>query len=425
MEARLFRHVDVLHALEAANIGRQTGLEAEEAAYGARRRAEKAEAIIQYSASTFLWNKEYMATLVANQLGNIFLSYRRSDSEPETALLEKSLKAHLPDAKLFLDSFYIQPGEDFQKAILEVLWATSVMLVVIGDSWLTASDKNGRRRLDLLDDYVRFEIVTGLSKDILVLPILVHNAQMPTKEELPEELRPLSAINALRIREATWDIDVQQLIRMVSEELRRREQSAQKAQMPHRQHVGSDLSYVTMTETPEAKYQGEIMVAMGKNEHVQLAHGKGKLSYPDGRIYTGLFNQGECVEATLHYIDGDKYEGHFQRGMFNGLGAYEFADGRRVACQWRENKKHGYGHSLVANGCVYDGEYRDDVRYSGALSQAGQVKEFYISGASFQVQGKFPYPPPKPSLLRLFFAGLRVLLLRLFRKKDWDEYNRF
>ena len=63
------------------------------------------------------------------------------------------------------------------------------MLALIGRDWVDGKDKSGRRRLDIPGDFVRMEITAALKRNIPVTPLLLHGAQMPTAEQLPEDQR--------------------------------------------------------------------------------------------------------------------------------------------------------------------------------------------------------------------------------------------
>ena len=82
------------------------------------------------------------------------------------------------------------------------------MIAVIGPTWLEAVDESGQRRLADERDWVRVEIATALEKNILVIPVLVSGTSMPSEDELPDPLKPLSQLNAHEIDEHRWDYDV-------------------------------------------------------------------------------------------------------------------------------------------------------------------------------------------------------------------------
>ena len=86
-----------------------------------------------------------------------------------------------------------------------------MLLALIGKNWLHAADKDGRRRLDTPEDFVRLEIAAALRRDIAVIPVLVQGAAMPSKEELPPDLQALAWRNAAELRHTRWDADFAEL----------------------------------------------------------------------------------------------------------------------------------------------------------------------------------------------------------------------
>lgn len=113
---------------------------------------------------------------------------------------------------VWLDYDDIGPGAEFAEALTEALAQTDNLLAIIGPDWLTA-EKEGRRRLDDPEDWVRREVVAGLSGRSTVTPVLVGHAQLPTVEQLPEPLQPLTARHAIEVRPEHFDSDVEDLIR--------------------------------------------------------------------------------------------------------------------------------------------------------------------------------------------------------------------
>ena len=71
------------------------------------------------------------------------------------------------------------------------------MLVIIGEKWFTSAFEDGRRRLDNPSDWVRFEIRTALERGILVIPIVVDDAKLPSKEALPDDLQGLIELQGI------------------------------------------------------------------------------------------------------------------------------------------------------------------------------------------------------------------------------------
>lgn len=111
-----------------------------------------------------------------------------------------------------MDVAAIEPGRDFRKAIDQSVAHCSILLAMIGKSWLNAVDDIGRRRLEDANDFVRIELASALRRDIPVVPVLVQGAKMPRADELPDDLKELAYRNAVELTHARWRSDVQLLV---------------------------------------------------------------------------------------------------------------------------------------------------------------------------------------------------------------------
>lgn len=104
----------------------------------------------------------------------IFVSYRREDAEQAAGRLAADLRNDFPHDRVFEDIASIEPGRDFVDALHEGLDSCAAMVVVMGPAWLSLTDPQGRRRIDLQDDWVRREVAYGLQcADVRVFPVLV------------------------------------------------------------------------------------------------------------------------------------------------------------------------------------------------------------------------------------------------------------
>jgi len=146
----------------------------------------------------------------------IFISYRRDDADHAAGRLVERLSRVFSRDQLFLDIDSIAPGEDFKKAISEIVQACDVLLAIIGPGWLSASDEGGERRLDNPKDFVRIEIETALARNIRVIPVLVNGARMPREQDLPETLRALVERQAVRLVHDRFASDADDLITALS-----------------------------------------------------------------------------------------------------------------------------------------------------------------------------------------------------------------
>jgi hypothetical protein len=141
----------------------------------------------------------------------IFISYRREDSEGYVGRLYDQLLHYFDEREIFLDIKTIRPGEDFTKAIERMGGTCDALIAVIGAKWLEIQDEKGNRRLHNLNDYVRYEIASALARNILVIPVLVARARMPSESELPYDLRELSKRNAIELSHDRFSFDVERI----------------------------------------------------------------------------------------------------------------------------------------------------------------------------------------------------------------------
>src|SRR5437867_3062569 len=112
----------------------------------------------------------------------IFVSYRRKDSADTVGRICDCLVDMLGEENVFKDVDSIGPGAEFATDIDKQLEQCDAILVMIGQQWLTVRTPEGAFRLNEPDDMVRMEIEKALSKKILVIPVLVGSASMPTEK---------------------------------------------------------------------------------------------------------------------------------------------------------------------------------------------------------------------------------------------------
>ncbi|HEY0047896.1 MAG TPA: TIR domain-containing protein [Pyrinomonadaceae bacterium] len=133
-------------------------------------------------------------------MARIFISYRRRDSAYVAGSLSEKLQQHFGEDSVFYDIDNIPLGVDFREHIGNAVGQCDALLVIIGEEWVTAVDKNGGRRLDNPGDYVRIEIESALKRNIPIIPVLVEEAQMPAAADLPEAIQSIVYRNAAEIR---------------------------------------------------------------------------------------------------------------------------------------------------------------------------------------------------------------------------------
>jgi hypothetical protein len=144
---------------------------------------------------------------------SIFLNYRRDDTAGHAGRLYDALSVRFGVENVFMDVDAIEPGIDFTEIVAAKVADCDVLLAIIGRNWLLASDKQGRRRLEQTNDFVRLELQAALEREnTRVIPVLVQDAVMPSTEDLPEELARLAFHNAVQLRDTSWAGDVKRLV---------------------------------------------------------------------------------------------------------------------------------------------------------------------------------------------------------------------
>lgn len=142
----------------------------------------------------------------------IFLSYRRADTAGYAGRLAEALERRFGKGSVFQDVEAIVPGSDFLHAIDLAVARCQVLLVLIGDTWLTERGAGGCTRLDDPADFVRLEVASALRAQTPVLPVLLEGTKMPAENALPAELKPLARLQALELSDTRWDYDLERLV---------------------------------------------------------------------------------------------------------------------------------------------------------------------------------------------------------------------
>jgi hypothetical protein len=137
----------------------------------------------------------------------VFISYRRDDAAGFSHAIHDRLVEFLPDERVFIDVHGIDAGADFSQRLESALAQCSVLLALIGKRWAGGGEGGGSRLKDP-QDWVRLEVASGLRRGMTVIPVLLDGASMPAEGALPEELRPITRLNAVDVRTSRLNADV-------------------------------------------------------------------------------------------------------------------------------------------------------------------------------------------------------------------------
>lgn len=112
---------------------------------------------------------------------------------------------------------------------------------------------------------------------------------------------------------------------------------------------------------------------------------KGEISvvtFPNGDRYEGEFGDGLFNGWGAYYRrNGDRYEGEFRNDMKDGRGTYTYYNGDKFIGEFKNDMKHGSGSMMYMNGNRYVGQFQNDMRngkgtlnYQDGKQYAGDFK---------------------------------------------------
>jgi len=135
-------------------------------------------------------------------MNKIFISYRREDNRYPVDYINRACREKYGHENVIFDVDSIQPGENFRNYLEEQVSQCDVMIVVIGKKWVRILKERDKETLD----FVRIEIESAIKRQILIIPVLVDDAKMPTENELRKSLQDLAYRQGVKVRSGR-DID--------------------------------------------------------------------------------------------------------------------------------------------------------------------------------------------------------------------------
>lgn len=225
---------------------------------------------------------------------SIFISYRRSDSAGHAGRLFDYLSRNLTEANVFMDVVGIAPGDDWLQTIGNSIDQCAVMLVVIGRQWLTIADEHGRRRLDKINDPVRFEVETGLKNSkVRVIPLLVDGAKLPAPDGLPADIQDLLKSNGFQIDDATFTNDSERLLGSLRTLLQDRPESYTFTPITpaidlSKLHLPEEWQQVRLGDLAEIKTGSQTGRPLGEGDY-PLYNSSGIAEYVDHYLFDGEY----------------------------------------------------------------------------------------------------------------------------------------
>lgn len=147
----------------------------------------------------------------------IFISYRHSDAADEAGRLRDALSKRWGMGVVFQDSASIRTGALFPHAIRAALSSSSVVVAVIGPQWSSTLHAKFNEQSNPTDDWVREELAYAFAGEINVFPVLVRNAKMPSRMELPPSISTLADTQFFCLSHESFELGVELLASAIEE----------------------------------------------------------------------------------------------------------------------------------------------------------------------------------------------------------------
>lgn len=140
----------------------------------------------------------------------VFVNYRVREQPGYATLVHHVIAAEFGGDEVFIASRSVAAGEDFVRRVFDTLRQCEVVLALIGPGWL---DHCG----DEDDDWVQRELREAFTAGVRVIPVLLENAELPARNQLPSCIAPLADCQGVRLRHYSIQNDLDRLL----DELRR------------------------------------------------------------------------------------------------------------------------------------------------------------------------------------------------------------
>jgi len=322
----------------------------------------------------------------------IFLSYRRKDTAGAAGRLHDYLERAFGGDMVFKDIHDIGLGTDFRKAIGKTLMNCKVVLVLIGDRYVSLTDAEGNIRIMNPNDYVNIEVSTALAfKDQkLVIPILINGARMPKRDQIPESMEAITWQNSKKLSNDYWKTDIERLVKAIREYLHLPEEKANV--VPPRQR-----SHRKTTPSPKKSSNSGVFkgIALGVLGLFALMIGIGIAFSPEDSpgLVTPAYNN---FTSFTGYVDATKLNVRSEPGTSGTDIITQLEQGDRVTVINEEDHDGKSWYQINVSG--HEGWVSGDYISESAVGQLSQKDPIDISRNEQPIQQTVipSSPPPRP-----------------------------
>ncbi len=315
-------------------------------------------------------------------MARLFLNYRRRETQHAAGRLFLQLqKLGFRQGEIFIDVVSIRGGVDFEQAFTSEVQSADVLVAMFGHQWAELARNAGA------EDYALDELRAASARSMPILPVLVDNAAMPAKGEIPADLDYLRKLNAYELRHTTFPQDVARiaaaardlagdrsspvLTKALSDELAiERDRVSDTHRRLNRSGAGEetlvwlDRALQIELEAIEHAYRGKQAREMAK-----LAEERAKASGENTKVERTTYSSGGEGIYAGEFLEGRKSGFAVFRAPYAGGGAYEYAG------EWSDGDMRGYGvHTAIGpegDRTVIEGQFHGGKAHgSGVISSS-------------------------------------------------------
>jgi SIR2-like domain/TIR domain len=141
----------------------------------------------------------------------VFINYRHDDTQGTAWALYLKLEERLGAENVFFDNGTLRPGVEWFDEIKARLAQSAAFIALIGPNWMSSLTA---RLQQSGEDYVVTELDLALrsAPQVIVIPVLVDDAEPPDPRRLPPALMALSDRHVERLRHTNLREDIDNLI---------------------------------------------------------------------------------------------------------------------------------------------------------------------------------------------------------------------
>jgi len=145
----------------------------------------------------------------------LYFSLCAGDSAPLAQKMAAECEAFLEGECVLVQEHETFPPEQIGKTLARC----DVLILVLGGGAGSSRSAEGLSNPGQLNERARMEIISAVNQDLLIVPLLVDDAQLPDRKNAPGALKRLMDCKPYRVRTALWFEDLHCLLEDIQEEM--------------------------------------------------------------------------------------------------------------------------------------------------------------------------------------------------------------